>query len=204
MPIDTPGFREREHPGQHTHHLVALVRLFPKLVVQGRHIRPFHRRDRKVTEFRQDVQLHQPSECFLRGWPAVHRDMRPQVSFGKIRHRGCRARDRVIPPLDPIDDGRRLSPRLFRAECDMGANAYALERSVGPVCLGDVHLAPGAVDPDTEAGKITVPEEGIGAILETELGHATIVEPDAACPAQATPHALFACRPPRTHARRIG
>ena len=161
-----PGHRQLEHLRDHAQRLVRLARSVPQLVVQRRDMRPVDLGQLQPTQLRQDVQLEQAPEGLHRPRPAVHRDMRRHVALREIGHRRLlhgRRRHRVLAAPDPVDDLRRLAPRLLRGHLDIPADDSALRQPARYARLGDVDFAPGRVDPYPESRLVAVPEHLVAA-----------------------------------------
>ena len=180
-----PVLGEREHLGGHPHRLVRRRGLVPQLVVQRRHVlRP---------DILQNLRAKRGEDVVPDGQPVVlgrarlapHRHVLIEAAFGQIGHGGLQRRlcwDRVLAPLDPIDDDGRLASALIDRLAADPSQGDPLQAG-RPPGLDDVELAPGGVDTDAEARQVAVPEDRVlavglqplhnplGQLEGTSLGH---------------------------------
>ena len=118
------------------------------------------------------------------------------VALGELGHgrrRGGLRRER-----DPRRGPRRSMTAAARLRASSGAtlamhaDAHAFGLARRPPRLGHVDLAPGRVDPDTEAREVTVPEQRVAA-LHGQAFHRPLGNPNG-IPSRHRSHSLF-CRP---------
>ena len=187
-----PVLREREHLRQDPDGLVGRRGPVPQLVVQRRHVLRSDILQGLLAERGEDLKLDGQSVVLGRPRLAPHRHEFLEEAVGKVGDGGLRRRlrrDRVLAPLDPVDDNSRRAPMLVDrlvADPSQGDPLQA-GRSAG---LDDVELAPGGVDPHAEAGQVAVPEDRVlalglqplhnplGQLEGASLGHRRFPDPE--------------------------
>ena len=161
-----PVLGQHEHLGQDPYGLVGRRRPVPQRVVQRRHVLGSDILQGLLSQGGKDVVLD--GQPVVLGGPALapHRDMVLETEFREVGDGGLGRRfrrDRILAPLDPVDNDGGLAP----AHVDrLGADPpqrHPLEAGWTPG-LYDVELAPGGVDPYAEAGQIPVPEDRVLAV----------------------------------------
>ena len=175
-------------------------------LVQLHDVPAFHRGQRQPAERRHDMAIDDAA-----GGPrglrlAADRDMLFEIAPCQVGHRRAageprreRQGNRVLPGLEPRDDGRRPLARLLGPEHRVAPDRHPL-RSVRPPRLGDVDLAAGRIDPDPEAGQLAVPEHHVArdgqrrtvrleSVLycSTAISRARLTPPSASCGARWAP-----------------
>ena len=135
-----------------------------------------------MTELRQDVEPHDPPERLDRARPAVHRHMRLHVAIRQVGHRrlrGGRLRKRLLAPLQPVDDLRRLAARLLHRDVCRRPDGDPFRAPGRPALLDHVDLAAAGVDPYPESAELPIPEHR-APVLDGERVDDPLVEPDRA------------------------
>ena len=95
--------------------------------------------------------------------PAPDTEMDGQTAGRQIGDRGLGRRlrrQRIVAALDAVDDLCRLTSPVFDRDGGIGSEGDSLQAGRAPG-LDHIDLAPCSMDPDSEAGEVPVPEDGI-------------------------------------------
>ena len=158
-----PRLGQGEHLGENHQRPVRRAGRIAKPVMQRRGMLPPDRFDRQLSQCRQDMVAERSPVDPGGVRVAVHRHMPLHVALRQTGHGEpgrWRRGDRILAPLDAVDDASRLAARLFGRDLAMPAQGDAL-RPARPPALDDVDFPARGIDPHPVARQIMIPEDGV-------------------------------------------